>query len=63
MIFPAFGRSDIRVERFKGGKHWYAYIGDMQVRNGDTMKWDTEEEARRAAKELVTERDSPPAME
>ena len=58
MIFPTFCRSDIRAEQFKGGKHWYAYIGDMQVRNGDIMKWDTEEEARRAAEKLVTERDS-----
>lgn len=63
MIFPTFCRSDIRAEQFKGGKHWYAYIGDMQVRNGDIMKWDTEEEAWRAAEELVTERHSLPVME
>lgn len=60
MIFPTFCRSDIRAEQFKGGKHWYAYIGDMQVRNGDIMKWNTEEEARRAAEELVMEKHSLP---
>jgi len=55
-IFPCFKYEEIRVKRFEGGHHWYAYIGDVQVRDGDNkIKWDTEEEARRAAEALAAE--------
>lgn len=39
MVFPDFTEKDIRVKQFKGGTHFYAYIGDMQLRNGDNLKW------------------------
>lgn len=55
LIFPNFCREEIRIKQFKGGKHWYAYIGDMQVRNGDQLKWNTKEAARAAAEAIVTE--------
>lgn len=53
-IFPDFKENEIRIKRFPGGEHWYAYIGDMQVKDGDTLKWNTYEEAFNKAKELVT---------
>ena len=55
LVFPDFKKEDIRVRKFNGGQHWYAYIGDMQVRDGDQLKWNTQEAARAAAEALVTE--------
>lgn len=52
-IFPDFKESDIRIKRFNGGQHWYAYIGDMQIRAGDNLKWNTYEAAEAAAKAVV----------
>ena len=45
LVFPEFNKDQIRIEQFPMGKHFYAYIGNMQVRDGDTFKWDTYEEA------------------
>lgn len=53
LVFPNFRREDIRVERFKGGEHFYAYIGDMQVRDGDVLKWNSYDEAYNRAAEFV----------
>ena len=43
--FPHFTIEDIRITQFDNGTHYYAYIGPMQVRDGDILKWDTREEA------------------
>lgn len=53
LVFPEYKREDIRVKQFNGGQHWYAYIGDTQVRNGDQMKWNTHDAAFEAAAALV----------
>lgn len=53
LVFPDFTKKDIRVKRFNGGNHWYAYIGEMQVRNGDQLKWNTYEDARAAAEAVL----------
>lgn len=53
LIFPNFRKEDIRVKQFRGGSHWYAYIGDMQVRNGEELKWNTKEAAQRVAESIV----------
>ena len=45
LIFPNFQISDIRVKQFEGGKHYYAYVGNIQVRDGDVLKWDSYDEA------------------
>lgn len=45
MIFPDFKRGDIEIKQFNNGQHYYAYIDGMQVRDGDTLKWDTRQEA------------------
>ena len=49
--WPRYYSDDIRIKKFDDGTHYYAYIGDAQVRDtGGILKWDTEEEARKAAK-------------
>lgn len=53
LVFPNFRESDIRIKRFEGGEHYYAYIGDMQVRDGDKMKWFNREEAYNKALEII----------
>ena len=53
LIFPDFKEDEIRVKRFPGGEHFYAYIGNMEVRDGDTIKWNTYEEAYNQAKRLI----------
>lgn len=55
LVFPDFKKEEIRVKQFKGGRHWYAYIGDMQLRNGDQLKWDTQEAAQSAAEAMIAE--------
>ena len=45
LVFPDFGKEQIRIKQFDGGKHYYAYIGDLQIKDGDKLKWDTYEEA------------------
>lgn len=52
-VFPNFKESDIRIKRFEGGQHFYAYIGDMQVRAGENLKWDSHNEAYEAAVALI----------
>ena len=55
IIFPDFKRHQIRVKSFPGGDHFYAYIGDMQVRDGDILKWDTYDEAYNQALSILDE--------
>lgn len=53
LVFPDFKREDIRLRQFNGGRHWYAYVGDMQLRDGDCLKWNTREAAQAAAEAIV----------
>ena len=53
LVFPDFQKKDIRIRQFHGGKHWYAYIGDMQVRDGNTLKWNSYQEAYDRAMQMV----------
>ena len=43
--FPSFTKDDIKITRFPDGTHYYAHIGDMEVRDGDVIKWPTRQEA------------------
>jgi hypothetical protein len=57
LMFPSFGEKDIRIKQWGGdakGTHYYAYIGDMQVTDGDILKWSTYAEAFEQAKKYVT---------
>lgn len=53
LVFPNFVESEIRIKRFNNGTHYYAYIGDMQVRDVDRLKWDSFDEAYKQAVSLV----------
>ena len=53
LVFPDFTKDQIKIEQWGGGKHYYAYIGKLQVRDGDTVKWDTYEQAYRQAMLVV----------
>lgn len=53
LVFPTFKKDDIRIKQFNGGQHFYAYIDDVQVRDGDTLKWDSYEEAYKKAKDYI----------
>lgn len=51
--FPYYEKKDIRIEKFPRGTHFYAYVGDLQIKDGDTLKWDTYKEAYNKALEVV----------
>lgn len=53
IVFPDFKDSDISIKRFIDGEHYYAYIGNTQVRDGDILKWTTYEDAYRQAKTYI----------
>lgn len=53
LVWPDFKSSDIRVKQFDGGAHWYAYVGNMEVHNGDTLRFPTKADAERAAISIV----------
>ena len=53
LVFPDFTKSDIRIKQFPMGRHYYAYIGSMQVRDGDQLKWNTYDEAYKYAKDII----------
>ena len=56
LIYPDFKKEEIRVKKFPGGTHFYAYIGNMEVRDGDIVKWNTYQEAYDVAAKLVDKR-------
>lgn len=53
LSFPSFTEKDIRIKKFDGGTHYYAYVGNVEVRDGDRKKFSTREEAYRKAMELI----------
>ena len=53
LVFPKFTEADIRIKQFDGGKHYYAYFGDMQLRDGDNLKWDSYGQAHDVAMDII----------
>lgn len=58
IIFPKFSKKDfskkdIRIRKFPYGNHYYAYIGNQEVRNGDVVKWNTYEAAYEQAEKYL----------
>lgn len=45
LVFPHYTIADIRIKQFENGQHYYAYVADTQLRNGEKLKWDTYNEA------------------
>ena len=71
LVFPHYTIDDIRVktweleEKKRGIKrpydyryHWYAYLGDVQLKNGDVEKWNTRDEAYEFARSIVERKKS-----
>lgn len=55
LIFPDFKKNQIRVSKFPDGAHFYTYIDDLQVRDGDILKWNTYDEAYNHALAYINE--------
>jgi hypothetical protein len=53
VIFPQYTEKDIDVKKWEGGKHWYAYIGNIQVEMHGDRKWSTPEKAKEMAKAFL----------
>lgn len=64
-IFPDYQEKDLKIKtwemedkkagNFRSGYkyHYYAYVGDVQIKDGDKVKWDTYEEAYEFAKQFI----------
>lgn len=69
LVFPHYSESDIHirtweltdkrnyVERKGYQYHYYAYLGDVQLKDGDKEKWDTHEEALAFARTFLERED------
>lgn len=55
LVFPSFKKEELKIKRFPMGNHWYAYLGDMQIRDNDKLKWNSYEEAYEYAKQFIEE--------
>lgn len=53
IVFPDYNKKDIKISKFPYGNHWYAHIGDLEVKDGNTIKWNTYEEAYKKAEEFL----------
>lgn len=53
LVWPDFKASDIRLKQFEGGQHWYAYIGSMEVHNGDTLRFNSKSDAYTTALAII----------
>ena len=53
LVFPHFTKAQIRISQYGGGEHYYAHIGRLEVKDGDTIKWDTREEAYQHALAII----------
>ena len=66
-VFPDYQEKDLKIKtwemedkragNFRSGYkyHYYAYVGDVQIKDGEKVKWNTYEEAYDFAKQFITE--------
>jgi hypothetical protein len=57
LIFPSYTKKDVKIKTWEMAErqvgayrgnynyHWYAYIGDVRITDGDKEKWNTQAEA------------------
>lgn len=67
LIFPTLSRKDVVIKTWEWGEkekylyrpghqyHWYAYVGDVRLKDGDKDKWDTRAEAEAFVNSLFLE--------
>lgn len=53
LVWPDFTLNDIRLKQYPDGIHWYAYIGNMEVHNGDTLRFGSRKDAYNAAMAII----------
>ena len=53
LIFPQYTENDIRIKKWDGGKHYYAFVGDFEVEMHGERKWNTEQRAMDMAKAFL----------
>ena len=53
LIFPQYSEKDIRIKKWDGGKHYYAFVGDFEVEMHGLKKWNTEQKAMDMAKAFL----------
>lgn len=53
LVWPDFTEKDIRIKQFSGGRHWYAYLGDIEVKQDGIKRFNTHAEAYNAAASLL----------
>lgn len=53
LVFPNYKQSDIHITKFPMGEHYYAHIGDLELKDGDKMKWNSYREAYEFAKTYI----------
>lgn len=59
-IFPLTNALEIKVSRWPGGKHYYAKVGNIDVKDEDgNIKWGTYKRAEIEAKKFLTNQQSP----
>lgn len=49
LSWPDFSEDDIVISQFPGGTHWYARVGNVNVKFGQNRKFYTYEDAKKAA--------------
>lgn len=61
LSFPSFTEKDIVIKTFKPYDyrpnyqyHYYAYLGNFQLKDGNKTKWDTEKEAKDFAVQFIS---------
>ena len=55
LVFPDVKNGKIKIERYPLGNHYYVFIDDIQLRNGDKLKWNTPEEAKEFVENFIKE--------
>lgn len=55
LVFPDVKNGKIKIEKFPLGNHYYVFIDDIQLRNGDNLKWNTPEEAKEFVDNFIKE--------
>ena len=55
LVFPDVKNGKIKIEKFPLGNHYYVFVDDIQLRNGDTLKWNTPEEAKEFVDNFIKE--------
>lgn len=56
LTWPEFTEQDIHISKFPGGTHYYARIGQVDVKSGDKIKFDDYKSARQAAMAYIQTR-------